>query len=182
MSIERLMQPGLWQLAQLTVAIAGASLVTRLFCRRRPHLAYVLWLLVLVKSLMPPIWSSHLGLFSWAAAQPKIAPLMLYRDDVIVPATTPLTIHPSVVVSGHDWARLLIIAWIGGGAALLLMTVVRSWRLRRRIEQSSVAPSSRFKNWHDRWARSWGYIEASACACATIRSARPCSECFGRSS
>src|SRR5258708_3998271 len=54
----------LWQVAGLAL---GVGLASRLFCRRRPHLAYVLWMLVLLKSLTPPIWASPTGIFSWAA-------------------------------------------------------------------------------------------------------------------
>ena len=60
----------LWQVTALTVAV---SLATVLFCRRRPHLAYVLWMLVLLKCLTPPFWSSPTGLFSWA--QSRVAPV-----------------------------------------------------------------------------------------------------------
>ncbi len=51
-----------WQLTVLIVAVAAAS---RLVARRRPHLAYALWLLVLLKCLTPPVWSSPTGIFSW---------------------------------------------------------------------------------------------------------------------
>lgn len=53
----------MWQVTALLAIVASA---TRLVCRRRPHLAYMLWLLVLLKCLTPPIWSSPTGLFSWA--------------------------------------------------------------------------------------------------------------------
>ncbi|MHC4399394.1 MAG: M56 family metallopeptidase [Planctomycetota bacterium] len=53
------------QLWQVTLLIAAVALVTRLFARNRPHLAYVLWLLVLVKCVTPPVWSSPSGVFSW---------------------------------------------------------------------------------------------------------------------
>lgn len=56
------------QLWQVTLLAAAIGLATRAFCRRRPHLAYVLWLLVLVKSLTPPVWASPAGLFSWSGA------------------------------------------------------------------------------------------------------------------
>jgi len=52
-----------WQIAALAVVVA---FVVRRFCRRRPHLAYVLWMLVVVKCLTPPIWSSPFGIFSLA--------------------------------------------------------------------------------------------------------------------
>jgi beta-lactamase regulating signal transducer with metallopeptidase domain/uncharacterized GH25 family protein len=53
------------QLLQVTVAVLLAGLLTRVFFRRRPHLAYALWMIVLVKCLMPPVWSCPTGVFSW---------------------------------------------------------------------------------------------------------------------
>ncbi len=56
----------IWQVTALAV-IAGS--VARLVGRRRPHLAYVLWMLVILKCLTPPLWSSPTGVFSWAQAR-----------------------------------------------------------------------------------------------------------------
>jgi beta-lactamase regulating signal transducer with metallopeptidase domain len=51
----------LWQVTALAVAVFA---VARLIARRRPHLAHVLWMLVIAKCLTPPIWASPLGVFS----------------------------------------------------------------------------------------------------------------------
>ncbi len=57
--------PLAWQQVWQVTLVAGVALLaSRLFCRRRPHLAYVLLLLVIIKSLVPPLWGSPLGLFS----------------------------------------------------------------------------------------------------------------------
>ena len=56
------------QLWQVTVVAVVAVVLVRLFGRGRPRLAYALWMLVIVKSLVPPLWSSPTGLFSWALA------------------------------------------------------------------------------------------------------------------
>ncbi len=53
----------LWQVTALALLVGA---VARFGCRRRPHLAYVLWMLVALKCLTPPLWSSSLGFFSWA--------------------------------------------------------------------------------------------------------------------
>ena len=53
------------QLWQVTVLIVIVALAVRIFARNRPHLAHVLWLVVLVKCLTPPVWSSPTGLFCW---------------------------------------------------------------------------------------------------------------------
>jgi beta-lactamase regulating signal transducer with metallopeptidase domain len=54
------------QLWQVTLVIAAAAIFTRLACARRAHLAHLVWLVVLIKCLTPPLWSSPTGVFSWA--------------------------------------------------------------------------------------------------------------------
>jgi len=55
-----------WQIAALALLV---TVVVRLTARNRPHLAHVLWLLVLVKCVTPPLWSSPAGVFSWAESE-----------------------------------------------------------------------------------------------------------------
>ena len=50
---------------QLTALILAVLLATRRWTQRRPHLAYVLWLLVLLKCLTPPLWRAPSSLFCW---------------------------------------------------------------------------------------------------------------------
>lgn len=57
------------QFWQVSVVVLLVALLVRLGCRHRPHLAYALWMLVVVKCLTPPVWSSPTGLFSWAQFQ-----------------------------------------------------------------------------------------------------------------
>ncbi len=58
------------QLWQVTTVALIVLLLVRMFCKHRPHLAYVLLLLVVVKCFTPPIWSSPVGVFSWNWALP----------------------------------------------------------------------------------------------------------------
>ncbi len=61
---------GIWvQLWQVTLLAVAVGIVVRVGCRHRPHLAYLLWLLVAVKCLTPPVWSSPTGIFSWVQLQ-----------------------------------------------------------------------------------------------------------------
>lgn len=50
---------------QVTVLATAVLVITRLCARNRPHLAYVLWLVVLIKCVTPPLWSSPSGAFTW---------------------------------------------------------------------------------------------------------------------
>ncbi|MBN2217105.1 MAG: hypothetical protein JW719_06995 [Pirellulales bacterium] len=65
---ETFHQTAVTQLWQLTVVICVAGLAAQFACRRRPHWAYVLWLVVLVKAVTPPIWTSPTGVFSWTGS------------------------------------------------------------------------------------------------------------------
>jgi beta-lactamase regulating signal transducer with metallopeptidase domain/tetratricopeptide (TPR) repeat protein len=78
----------LWQVTALAVVV---GIVTRLVCRRRPHLAYALWMLVLLKCLTPPLWSSPTGLFSWAQVRSvsATADVPMATDATAAPPTVP---------------------------------------------------------------------------------------------
>ena len=69
----------LWQVALLATAVL---VVTRLFARHRPHVAYLLWMLVILKGLTPPIWASPVGLFSLAQSPHGAVPAAPDRETV----------------------------------------------------------------------------------------------------
>jgi len=50
-----------WQIALLTVVVA---ITVKLLATKRPRLAHLLWLIVVVKCVTPPVWSHSCGLFS----------------------------------------------------------------------------------------------------------------------
>ena len=50
---------------QVTVLITAVAVLTRVAAANRPHLAYVLWMVVFIKCLTPPLWSSPSGVFCW---------------------------------------------------------------------------------------------------------------------
>lgn len=60
--VIRLVWTQTWQLSLLIMALAVA---VRLTSRNRPYLAHALWLVVLLKCLTPPLWSSPGGVFCW---------------------------------------------------------------------------------------------------------------------
>ncbi len=135
------------QFAQLSVAIATVGLLTRFVCRRRPELVYALWVLVLLKSLTPPIWNSPIGIFSWAAShQIVLAPT---SDDHtrITAAIAPTPVHlssPTLVAapmsSERQTWRIALETWSVGCAGVVLVVVIRWRMLTRRIARFSVPP------------------------------------------
>jgi beta-lactamase regulating signal transducer with metallopeptidase domain/outer membrane protein assembly factor BamB len=64
-AIGQLLWTQVWQVAVTALAI---GLAAHFLYRKRPHLAYVLWLAVLIKCVTPPLWSSPTGVFSWSTA------------------------------------------------------------------------------------------------------------------
>jgi WD40 repeat protein/beta-lactamase regulating signal transducer with metallopeptidase domain len=82
------------QFWQVTVVAMAAGALAWLVGRRRPHLAYVLWLLVIVKCLTPPVWSSPVGVFSWAGTRIARQP-----DASIQPAISTLPPPQSIAES-----------------------------------------------------------------------------------
>lgn len=56
----------IWQQVwQCTLLVLVVWLICRLVRIRRAHLTYLLWLVVLLKFVTPPLWSSSSGLFCW---------------------------------------------------------------------------------------------------------------------
>ncbi|HEY4312916.1 MAG TPA: M56 family metallopeptidase [Pirellulales bacterium] len=81
----------LWQ---TTIVALVIGLIVRICCRSRPRLAYALWMLVIVKSLVPPVWSSPVGIFSWALADRAAVTDRGALTDSLA-ARTPQLIEPS---------------------------------------------------------------------------------------
>jgi beta-lactamase regulating signal transducer with metallopeptidase domain len=143
-----------WQLAAL---VGGVLLASRLIARDRPHLAHALWLVVLLKCVTPPLWSSPSGVFCWlqpshAAAActadvdnwnspaPLISP---ERDSLeVVVALRPRpqdsareSTTNTATAAEFAWLDWLMFAWLAGAALSLGLAILRYgaflWRLRR---------------------------------------------------
>ena len=148
---------GVWsQLWQVTALIALVTVVVRLCCRRRPHLAYLLWMLVVIKCVTPPLWSSPTGVFSWMQASgvavtaaaapvesivqqqagfPQEILLEESADDSALDAAAVTPINP---VSAWTVAAVV---WLSG-ALLLSCIVLYKWiGLHRRLAGARCTPS-----------------------------------------
>ncbi|MAT14307.1 MAG: hypothetical protein CMJ46_03460 [Planctomyces sp.] len=70
------------QLWQVTALIVIVLLLSMTVLRRRPHYAYAIWLLVLVKCVTPPVWSSPVGVFSWLGREEvaTVSPLPVMQN------------------------------------------------------------------------------------------------------
>jgi beta-lactamase regulating signal transducer with metallopeptidase domain len=155
------------QIWQVTLVAALAAFAMRWFCRRRPHLAYLLGLVVLAKCWVPPVFSSPGGVFCWpptvisatttnATTAGEAGQTVDYagRLDIVVASPSPqAAVHPdpasrlssdlrqhAAVTPVHNLncARSLFIVWLAGACGLLGVSVVQMLRWRRRLGAVSL--------------------------------------------
>jgi beta-lactamase regulating signal transducer with metallopeptidase domain len=145
----------IWQVTALIVAVA---VLVRLVAKNRPHLAHVLWLVVLVKCLTPPWCASPVGVFSrvegqWAgepapaACPPGELSLIVGPSPAeLAPATATLSVEDAKMSSEPTGRSSL--AWTGVALAsawalgTVLAAAVAAWRWAdclRRIRRSGMA-------------------------------------------
>ncbi|MEW4528712.1 M56 family metallopeptidase [Maioricimonas sp. JC845] len=150
-------------LLQVTVLVVIVAGLLRLTARSRPHLAYVLWLVVLLKCLVPPVWSSPSSVWNWlplptvmhgdrARLQKEEQPggVRYFAAPVVGRAATgidpPAT--AAALVSRHAGGGrlpgfltgLLLVVWGIGTCCWIAVTCIRVRRCRRRIHQGLQEP------------------------------------------
>src|SRR5262245_7180456 len=81
--ISRLLWQQFWQ---VTLLALGVGVIVRVWCQERSHLAYLLWMLVIMKCVLPPVWSSPMGVFSWTPASWQGTSEAKAKDPLIIPA------------------------------------------------------------------------------------------------
>lgn len=87
----------LWaQCWQVTLLILIVGLLSRWLCRNRPHVTHALWVVVLLKALTPPIWSSPSGLFSWLQT-PQASEEIVEPIPAEEPPPAPAAISPTML-------------------------------------------------------------------------------------
>ncbi|NOY43042.1 MAG: M56 family metallopeptidase [Planctomycetes bacterium] len=159
----RLLGMQLWQLT-LVILVVGLSAI--FFRRSNPHLAYVLWLVVLTKALTPPLWVSNLSLLgnlsapaSWPAstlftATEKSLPdtLAARRDsqpsrdtpaEIVSSGTTeqPMLSASNGNLANIGWIGLAQSIWLAGAAIFAGFSASIVYR-RGRILQRTRVPTS----------------------------------------
>ncbi|MEA2709250.1 MAG: bla regulator protein blaR1 [Phycisphaerales bacterium] len=140
--------------AVVATVLAIAALVAMKL--HRPAAAHVLWLLVIVKLLTPPMWRVAVTDEAAAPQPPQqsiavIAPaprVITASPHVVSPATPahvapqpPSVVAPSVTPQRKNVCIPCILGWIwlGGSAAWLTLAAVRIARFRRLLRQSAPA-------------------------------------------
>ena len=151
--LAELLMAQCWQLTAL-IAITGLLGVTIL--KKRAHLMHVLWVIVILKSLTLPVWSSPVGVFSWI--QSGIAesiddrshdPVWLGRAHrVEISGGDAMTIHvarQSTPAAASDFrptlVAVLFCVW-GAGAVIVLAVALTRWiRMSRRFRDEDGVPA-----------------------------------------
>lgn len=158
MNADRFISFALTQSVQVVVVIALVAIATLTLCRRRPHLAYALWLLALVKCVTPPLWSSPTSVFSWAGAQVRSSTSMpLVSETKARPELDPLVpakpSHQAASVSSSPlappnvaWPSLVTVAWLLGTISYLAWAIARLRMFRRHVRKESLAPPNDVSN------------------------------------
>lgn len=143
---------------QVTVLIAAVALLVRLVAANRPQLAFALWLVVFVKCITPPLWSSPAGAFCWL--QPMQATIAQDSPAALTVVLLPADAGPSLSHADSDLPRVngngktchgfferfdpcvwLASIWAVGGVAVLAITVVQRRRVAKLIRRADANAS-----------------------------------------
>jgi beta-lactamase regulating signal transducer with metallopeptidase domain len=118
-----------WQISVVALVAGGLAAIA---CRRRPHLAYLLWLVVLAKCLTPPLWSSPTGLLSWALTTRTPATL---NSPARVAAHDPRSVPPADSAAA---AAVFGAVWLAGACLLGVFVVINVRRVTARLERTAL--------------------------------------------
>jgi len=139
-----------WQIAVLVAVIAAVNLALK---NRSAHVRYLLWLIVLAKCLVPPLFTIPLAVLPQeklaepVGMPPVQAPTVAFEvldtpaAEAPVSPATPVTAAPAPTVTEKparlNSRRWLVFGWIAGVAVFLLFAVTKalrtnSWLRRQR--------------------------------------------------
>lgn len=165
MSQNDLLRMAWAQFWQLTALVIVVMILVRILGRNRPHLAHVLWLVVLLKCVTPPVWTSRSSVFCWLQhSSPQ--PILKEAAVDLPPIVVDLQIEPShsspleeprleatrtgafspppqsirhVATATHamTWTPAFV-AWAAGVALVVLVATVRWFRSWRSICTSTT--------------------------------------------
>lgn len=132
------------QIWQVTILAVVAGWLSKTVLRNYPEWSYQLWIVVMVKCLVPPIWSSHCGVFSW-----------LFQHVSSVTSSSLQAVFGKVVNATH-LSFVLIAVWLIGVFVSLAVTL-RKWQLiQHRVTEHEVAASPKLRELTSRLASDLG--------------------------
>lgn len=134
-----------WQASLLALLVFAVQLAfgRRLTARWR----YALWLLVLLRLVLPVLPESRTSIYNWAPERPPIGPveIALQPDPV---AASPVSVEPTSAIqppvekpfSAAGFVPWLALLWVIGAGSLVLIGLWRHaafWRRARRLAEES---------------------------------------------
>jgi beta-lactamase regulating signal transducer with metallopeptidase domain len=142
------------QLWQVPLVIVVVAVVVQLAARRRPHLAYLLWSVVLLKCLTPPVVSSPTGLFSWLTreappARVTVVPPLELSNVATQPAPAVMLVAPDAIAprtpappreTAWSWSETVAAIWLAGVVATAAVCAMR-WLRWRSVVRRGGEPS-----------------------------------------
>ena len=159
------------QFWQVTILIGFVALLGNTILRHRPHLMHLLWVVVIVKTLVLPLWGSPTGVFSWI--QPRATDVGAV-DGYMTPAPSPTVAVPQdssaiveassanqgIFTAGYLASTSLVVwflaIWVFGVALLLSYTVRRWLAVYRTLKRQSCSGDDALQEEVRRLARQLG--------------------------
>jgi len=139
-----------WQIAVLVAVITTVSFLLK---NRSAHIRYLLWLIVLAKCLVPPLFAVPLAVLPWE--EPVLLPSPALRQiEMATPEPTTsqpeLITAPVTVVEPQRKVRLtpdqaLTLLWMTGAAVFLLTALVKALRTNRWLKGQRRVLSTTFQ-------------------------------------
>jgi beta-lactamase regulating signal transducer with metallopeptidase domain/ankyrin repeat protein len=131
-----------WEASWQASVLAGLVLFLQAAFRAKlnPRWRYALWLLVLVRLVLPVLPESALSLFQFAPAPPVsfVAPVTepLFAPMLSPPSPTEKVVSMPGAHLGFSLYSLLALLWLAGGLILLFLTWQVNRRFARQVAQS----------------------------------------------
>lgn len=137
------------QFWQIAVVVLLAIVFSLSVGKHRVHLSYLMWMLVLVKALTPPIWNSPTSLFFWSTTPEVVATSSETQIDVAAVPAPPVQEFAKPAASLDDspttqteltavnWKTLLVFVWVAGMILMLVIQGVQYFRIIRRLRHTS---------------------------------------------
>ncbi len=171
MNIESCVELCVQQLWQVSALIVAVGIVAPFIGRRRPHFAYLLWLLVFAKCVTPPLLSSPTSVFSWSQRNTETVSETISPDfatfaptaeaqwqerrtepsavAAAAPANSPKTVTPI------PWPTIIFGCWILGVVAFANYLIFH-WTRFLRIARTNTPPSEEIARIYTTTAESLG--------------------------
>jgi prepilin-type processing-associated H-X9-DG protein len=159
-----------WQIAVLAVAIAAVSLAVK---NKSAHVRYLLWLIVLAKCLVPPLYTITLAVLpQQEVAEPVVTapvemptvtievvdvvprgPIDLPPVPVAAPPVEPTITERLAEVTVRQW---LAFGWIVGASVFVLAAVIKALRVNRWLRRERRRLSDELQTGIESWIADLG--------------------------